>query len=589
VPLAVVAGALPAALQPALWPLTAGLALALVAACALLASRRGPGDAAADGDDDWLAAARDARLDAFFVLAGVGDLVFADANGRAEELLGAPAAELVGRRLAEVAPELAASAAAATYATVARTGVAVEEEVELRSPRIASRWLYQQVVPVARGVAVSAHDVTARRLAEQEVRDMAFRHAADLAAVADVTRGVPSAANAAEARVAVCDAAVEMCGALAAVLLEPGEAGNLCRTAGAGAGTDDVPPVPLGAHRSPVTDAFALGEPQFVPDLALDTAALPRIAGARAALLQPVLRDGLSVGVLAVVWDRPSGRLSPRTAAMMRLVASEAAVAMERADFIARLEELNRMLALQVEALRMSDQVKSDFVASVSHELRTPLTAILGYLDILREGIETPGERAEFLEIVDSSARRLLSLINDLLTLAGIEGGRMIMRAAPQDVRGLVECAVRDQAPAAVAAGVGVAVDLPAAAVDAQVDGERFSQVLANLVANAIKFTPPGGRVCVAVRADGDLTRVTVTDTGMGIPPDEADRLFERFFRGSNVRRAAIPGTGLGLAITRAIVEAHRGTVTCASRVGEGSTFTVTLPRAAAEAAPLAA
>ena len=190
---------------------------------------------------------------------------------------------------------------------------------------------------------------------------------------------------------------------------------------------------------SATADVFSSGEPFFIADLAVYDDVSPRLAeatGIVSALWQPVLRDGCVVGVLLVGWDRPVMHLSDRAAAVAGLFAAEAAVAIERADFLAQLEALNRALGMQLEALRMSDQIKTDFVSSVSHELRTPLTAILGYVEIL--AAEAAGgvteEQAEFLGIVDHNARRLEALITDLLTLSGVESGNLSIRVPSQPI-----------------------------------------------------------------------------------------------------------------------------------------------------------
>ena len=189
--------------------------------------------------------------------------------------------------------------------------------------------------------------------------------------------------------------------------------------------------------------------------------------------------------------ERQLERLSERAAAVVGLFAAEAAVAIERADLMARMEGLNRMLRVQVEALRVSDQMKTDFVSSVSHELRTPLASIIGYVDVLMDGElgEIGGEQQEFMGIINENARRLLVLINDLLTLSGLESGRMVLRVEPVDMRDLVEQRVRDQLHLADTSDVQLSLGLPSEAVEGQVDTDRFGQVITNLLANAIKFT----------------------------------------------------------------------------------------------------
>jgi signal transduction histidine kinase len=238
------------------------------------------------------------------------------------------------------------------------------------------------------------------------------------------------------------------------------------------------------------------------------------------------------------------------------------------------------MLAVQVEALRVSDQLKSDFVSSVSHELRTPLASILGYLDVLLEGElgSMSADQSEFLKIVDENARRLLALINDLLTLSGLESGKMLLRHQQVDLRGLLERHLSDHAPAIRERRLVSSLDLPAEPVMAELDPERIGQVINNVLANAIKFTGVGGDVRVALQRRTESVVLEVADTGIGIAEADVDRLFERFFRARNATDRAIPGTGLGLAICKGIVDAHGGSIAVDSEIDRGTTITINLP-----------
>jgi signal transduction histidine kinase len=446
------------------------------------------------------------------------------------------------------------------------------------------------------GWAAEAHSLTARQsvavsLLASEAAPAVERadliadvrgHAADLGAVVDITRRLRGSATASEGRRLVCEAALEVCGGDFSMLMEHDGAGTLVATASAGM---EIPAirVPTTGDGSMTGRVFRTLEPRFAGDLMhhpqVDQSAVVATS-ARSALWQPVVGNGGPLGVLVVGWARRMSHLPDRTGVVAGLFAAEAAVALERADMLARMERLNRTLHVQVEALRLSDQVKTDFVSSVSHELRTPLASILGYLDILLEGEAGPiqPDQREFVEIVDSNARRLLSLINDLLTLSGIESGNMVLRTETLDLREIVETHVRDQYPAAKAKGLDLALGLPPASTPAEVDVERFGQVISNVVANAIKFTPEGGRVSVALGRTRDGVAVSVSDTGIGIHPDDREKLFERFFRARNAADNAIPGTGLGLAICKAIVDAHGGSVTVEGELDKGTTVTVAIP-----------
>jgi PAS domain S-box-containing protein len=431
---------------------------------------------------------------------------------------------------------------------------------------------------------LALRDVTDRRQAEEEAGVLAFQYAADLTVVAEVARRLPRTADAASARTAICEAALEVCDGAMAVLMEPDGSGNLVSTAVAGAHSEPLM-VPMDHTSSATAQVFASREP-FFADLSTHGGVSPQLveaSGLVTALWQPVLRDGDPVGVLLVAWDRHVTLIPDRAAAVVGLFAAEAAVAIERVDILARLDELNTALAQQVEALRLSDQFKSDFVSSVSHELRTPLASILGYTDILVNGEvgEMTPDQAEFLDIIDQNARRLLTLINDLLTLSGLESGRMVIRPEPVDLRKLVRGNVHIHAPAVVAHRQQLDVRMPEEPVTAVVDADRISQVLSNLVSNAIKFTPDEGSLRIELVVDGRDAVLRVGDSGIGISEDDRERLFERFFRAGNAVEQAIPGTGLGLAICKGIVDAHAGHLWIESALGEGTTVTVRLPLAA--------
>jgi len=442
-----------------------------------------------------------------------------------------------------------------------------------------------RTVPYGHGSArvVAVHDLTERRLAEEQVGVLAFQYAADLTTVSDIARRLPRTADAAGAREAICEGALAVCDGMIAVLMEPDGTGHLVSTAVAGA---DAAPmrVPLTAELSATARVFLTGEPFFLADLTGEQGLSRRVVtatGAVSALWQPVLHDGVSVGVLLVAWDRELAHLSDRAAAVVGLFAAEAAVAIERADVLARLDDLNGMLARQVEALRLSDQMKSDFVSSVSHELRTPLASILGYLEILasKEVGDLTELQAEFVGIIDTNAHRLLSLIDDLLTLAGLENGKLALHFEPVDLAEVVYGGVQALRPELEERGHQIVVDIPALpVVEVNADVHRCAQVIGNLLANAIKFTPEGGRIGVHMTEAGGIAELTVEDSGIGISEEDLGSLFERFFRARSATEQAIPGTGLGLAISKGIVEAHGGTLTVESELGRGSTFTVRLP-----------
>jgi signal transduction histidine kinase len=235
-------------------------------------------------------------------------------------------------------------------------------------------------------------------------------------------------------------------------------------------------------------------------------------------------------------------------------------------------------LAEQNAHLREVDRLKDELVATVSHELRTPLTSILGYLELIREdGSELSEEHRTFLEVIDRNARRLLNLVSDLLLVARIDAGRLELDLGEVDLTSVVrECLVAQQ-PRADHAGVLLELtETPLPAIEG--DRVRLVQLVDNLVSNAIKFTPSGGRVDVRLNAEAATVVLEVADTGMGIPAAEQDRLFERFFRTTTASERAVQGTGLGLTIAKAIVDAHEGSISVESAERVGTTFRVELP-----------
>lgn len=226
------------------------------------------------------------------------------------------------------------------------------------------------------------------------------------------------------------------------------------------------------------------------------------------------------------------------------------------------------------------DRLKDEFIACISHELRTPLTSIRGYLELLMENMvgELNDEQRSFLEIVRRNSERLLRLVGDLLFVAQLEAGKLWLDRERVDLAALIQETVAALLPTATKREIAVRVEVEPDLPPLQADRARVGQILDNLLSNALKFTAPGGHVSLQASCEDDLMTVQVSDTGMGIPSDELERLFERFFRSSNATEQAIQGTGLGLSITKAIVEAHGGQIEVESTEGEGTVFTVVLP-----------
>jgi PAS domain S-box-containing protein len=229
------------------------------------------------------------------------------------------------------------------------------------------------------------------------------------------------------------------------------------------------------------------------------------------------------------------------------------------------------------EATAELERAKSEFLSSVSHELRTPLTSILGYAALLREDTEGLVDADDHIEVIERNAGRQLRLVEDLLSIARIQAGEFEVHRLPIDLAEVVRLGVEAMRPAAEEAGLRLELEC-AEPVRALGDADRLDQVLANLLANAIKFTPRDGRIEVRLGSTPEEATLTVTDTGPGIQPEDRARLFERLFRGDDVKRLQVSGAGLGLSIARSIVEAHDGTIEVRTEPGEGATFELTLP-----------
>jgi two-component system, sensor histidine kinase and response regulator len=246
----------------------------------------------------------------------------------------------------------------------------------------------------------------------------------------------------------------------------------------------------------------------------------------------------------------------------------------DRGGFLGRLWTLR-----EVTEQRELDRLKDDFVATVSHELRTPLTSMMGFLEMIREGEagELNEEQQRFLAIVYRSSERLQRLVGDLLFVARLDANGLQLQFAEARLDEIVRDAVESSSALARSREVSLIAEIDAVP-PVSGDRERLSQLVGNLISNALKFTPAGGTVTARSFVDSSRAVVEVADTGIGIPKAEQSRLFQRFFRSSTATEQAIPGTGLGLVISRAIAEAHGGTIDVTSEPGEGTTFRVEIP-----------
>jgi signal transduction histidine kinase len=305
------------------------------------------------------------------------------------------------------------------------------------------------------------------------------------------------------------------------------------------------------------------------------------------------------VGKISIA-NKPGG-LSENDVRLVTVFAAQVAVVIQNAHLYRRLQESASQLEVKVHArtaeleatyreladsharLRELDRLKSDFLGNVSHELRTPLAAVKGYVDNLLDGVAGPltDKPRHYLGRVRDNAERLSRMVSDLLDLTRIEAGKIELLPQALPLTDVVCDAIDGLRHVAVARGVRVTVDLqPCPAVWA--DPDKVHQVIANLLANAIKFSPPGAEVVVTARADaGGLVRLAVEDAGPGIPAGERERVFDKFYQVGRVEGERLPGTGLGLTIARHLVELHGGRIWVEDAASSGATFVVLLPAAA--------
>jgi PAS domain S-box-containing protein len=238
-----------------------------------------------------------------------------------------------------------------------------------------------------------------------------------------------------------------------------------------------------------------------------------------------------------------------------------------------------------------ASRAKSEFLGTMSHELRTPLNAIIGFTEIMKEGVMGPLDNPHYRSYVADihfSSTHLLNLINEILDVTKAEAGKLEVQEQVFDLRNVIEAVVRISGPPIGKAGVTVTIDLPADLPRLRADEGKTRQVFFNLISNAVKFTPPGGRIDISGRFDSDTgLAVTVADTGIGIAPQDLKRVLEPFVQVDSSLSRRHQGTGLGLPAVKGIMELHHGTIELQSTAGAGTAVTITFPpeRAAVEAA----
>jgi signal transduction histidine kinase len=315
-----------------------------------------------------------------------------------------------------------------------------------------------------------------------------------------------------------------------------------------------------------------------IPDIAEPGAYESRLrdammrSGLRAVLAVPLVREGRVLGGLAVTRKNP-GRFGPDVVDLLKTLAAQSAIAIQNARLFSELEDKSR-------ELEAASRHKSEFLANMSHELRTPLNAIIGFSEVLGERMfgDLNDKQAEYIQDILSSGRHLLALINDILDLSKVEAGRMELDLSRFDLPAAIGSAVILVRERATRHGLGLDVSVDDRLGPFVGDERKIRQVLLNLLSNAVKFTPEGGRVAVRAAPANGTVEISVADTGIGIAPEDQDAIFQEFRQVGTDYARKREGTGLGLALARRFVDLHGGRLWVKSRLGEGSTFTFTLP-----------
>jgi signal transduction histidine kinase len=294
--------------------------------------------------------------------------------------------------------------------------------------------------------------------------------------------------------------------------------------------------------------------------------------GYRSLLAVPLLREQRIMGGLTIYRCR-TGSFSPEVINLLQTFATQSVLAIQNARLFREIEEKSR----QIEA---ANRHKSEFLANMSHELRTPLNAIIGFSEVLGERMfgELNEKQAEYTDDILTSGRHLLSLINEILDLSKVEAGRMELELATFDLPLAIDNARTFVRERATKHGINLDVTVDERLGDFVGDERKIKQILLNLLSNAVKFTPEGGRIGINARQADGAVEISVSDTGIGIAPEDQATIFEEFRQVGSDYAHKKEGTGLGLTLAKKFVELHGGKIWVESEVGKGSTFIFTLP-----------
>jgi signal transduction histidine kinase len=417
---------------------------------------------------------------------------------------------------------------------------------------------------------------------EARTRELA-QSVGELRALGDVGQAVSSTLDLEQVLATIVSHAVQLSGTDCGVIYEYDEAAKEFYLRAShrmeAEAVEAVRATPVRVGEGATGRAVIMREPVQIPDI-LDqreltgTRARPVITrfGYRSLLSVPLLREQQIMGALTV-WRRETGEFKPEVVNLLQTFATQSALAIQNARLFREIEDKSR----QIEA---ANRHKSEFLANMSHELRTPLNAIIGFSEVLQERLfgELNDKQAEYTSDILTSGQHLLSLINEILDLSKVEAGRMELELAPFDLPLAIDNARTFVRERATKHGIKLDVTIDERLGDYTGDERKIKQILLNLLSNAVKFTPEGGRISIDAKQLNGSVQISVSDTGIGISPEDQARIFEEFRQVGGDYAHKSEGTGLGLTLAKKFVELHGGKMWVTSEVGKGSRFTFTLP-----------
>jgi signal transduction histidine kinase len=327
-----------------------------------------------------------------------------------------------------------------------------------------------------------------------------------------------------------------------------------------------------------------IGDAQDNPDI---SQTMVQRFHARAVMVLPLIARGKTLGIMWLVDSKSPRQFSELEIEQANLISGQAAIAIDNAMLFKQLSQANRQLEESYERLKNLDSMKMEFFTLLSHELRTPLTTIKGYADLLEDGVlgSLNEEQRDKLAKISIGVDRLTKIVDNLSDLSSIASKKYTMDIIPVSLNDLISEVAKGIAFLAERKGINLTWDVPIDLPMVYVDRARISQVILNIVNNAIKYTPPGGSITIRAKDEPGHVLVSVHDTGIGIPKRDLQNIFSGFYHSGYKLSYEYKGAGLGLALSKGIIESHGGRIWAESEVGKGSTFYFTLPKTAPESA----